>query len=64
MIMHEGKGKPCKHLMGDEPGKYSCAVHNEPWYNQTPCFAYNQVERTHKSVCRMGEYVMSRKFLS
>ncbi len=39
LIIHKGDG-PCKHLRGDKPGEYSCAVHDYPWYNRTPCFSY------------------------
>jgi hypothetical protein len=57
-ICHEGKGIPCKHLRGDKPGEYWCAVHDESWYKDTPCFAYTQVESSPNDVCRMGKFVL------
>ena len=61
LIVHEGHNKNCPHLLGDEPGKYSCAVHDEPWYEKTPCFAHGQIERSPDTPCRMGEYILGRK---
>ncbi len=51
---HNGPG-PCKHLRGDKSGEYSCAIHNESWYPETPCAHYNQIG---KGDCRMGRAVM------
>jgi len=53
IITHEGLGTPCKHLRGSTPGKYLCAVHDEPWYAETPCAAYDQVGRM-DGPCRIG----------
>lgn len=58
LIMHEGKG-PCKHLQGDEPGKYSCAVHDYPWYKDTPCYSHGQIEYQNSN-CRLGEFILKR----
>lgn len=55
-----GEG-PCIHLRGDEPGSYSCAVHDYEWYMETPCFDFGQVEESPTDLCRLGEYVL-RKF--
>jgi hypothetical protein len=63
LIFHEGDGNSCKHLQGSEPGEYSCALHDESWYDQTPCFAYTQIEG-HDSKCRRGEVVMSHRKLN
>lgn len=52
--------EPCPHLRGDEAGKYSCAIHDEPWYEETPCFSHGQIERNENEPCRMGTYIMSR----
>jgi hypothetical protein len=48
-------GKPCKHLLGDKPGEHACALHDKPWYSETPCYQHGQIETT-DSPCRMGEY--------
>jgi len=58
--VHEGLGKPCQHLKGNEPGCYSCAIHNRPWYKHTPCFAHGQIEQSVDDVCRMGEYILQK----
>ena len=59
LICHEGNG-PCKHLIGDCPGKFSCALHSYPWYKETPCFAFTQLPEN-DSNCRMGEYILKKK---
>ena len=58
LILHAGIGA-CKHLRGDEPGKYSCNVHDESWYPETPCFSHDQIERGNTN-CRMGEYILEK----
>lgn len=55
---HIGDGKPCKHLRGDKPGEYSCAVHDKPWYKQTPCWRHGQIEKSSDCNCRLGEYFL------
>jgi len=60
LIVHEGKGIPCKHLKGNKPGEYSCAIHNRPYYNETPCFQHGQIERNIDAPCRMGKYVIEK----
>ena len=46
VIVWEGrfKDKPadviCPNLSFDNDRQASCAVHNEPWYKETPCFVY------------------------
>ena len=52
---------PCPHLRGDKPGEHSCAVHDEPWYKETPCFSHGQIERSLNDECRMGAYILSRE---
>ena len=49
--------KRCPHLRGDTPGKHSCAIHDEPWYTETPCAQHGQIERQN-SPCRMGENIL------
>ena len=53
-------GKPCRHLKGDKPGNYSCAVHDYSWYKETPCHEHTQVEHTN-SPCRTGLFTLRRK---
>lgn len=56
-------GKPCKHLRGSGPGDYSCALHDKPWYKDTPCFQHTQIE--HKdSDCRIGSYILKHRKLA
>jgi len=57
IIMHEGDG-PCKHLLGDKPGKYACAIHDKEWYKETPCYSHGQIEANPNDECRMGRYVL------
>lgn len=56
LIMQNGSER-CKHLQGDEPGRYSCAIHDHPVYEQTPCFQFGQVGSP-DSYCRVGVYNM------
>jgi len=61
LVTQYGTGTPCKHLEGERPGEYSCKIHNESWYPETPCFAHQQVESEEDSPCRMGKFIMGRK---
>jgi hypothetical protein len=63
VIIHSGEtGEPCKHLKGDGPGSYRCEVHDKWWYNQTPCFMYNQdCGEDQSKLCRIGVYMLSKK---
>jgi len=61
MAYHAGNNTPCKHLAGDKPGEYMCKIHDEPWYNETPCYQHVQVERSLDTPCRMGAYLLSMK---
>ena len=60
LIVKEGDGTLCKHLRGDKPGKYSCAIHDYPWYKDTPCFAYGQIESSPDDECRLGAYLLKK----
>ena len=57
VVMHTGDGTPCKHLKGDQPGNYLCAIHDHPDYNETPCFQFTQIETTNSN-CRMGDNIL------
>jgi len=61
LVYHGGNGKRCKHLRGDKAGEYSCAIHDEPWYKDTPCYSHSQIERSPDDVCRMGEYILRQE---
>jgi hypothetical protein len=63
MVVNErGPGDgPCPHLRGDEPGSFSCAVHDRPWYNETPCQEYGQIESRPDTPCRIGSYIMEKR---
>lgn len=50
-----GEPERCPHLRGDCPGEYSCAVHDRPWYPDSPCAQYQS--HWPETNCRMGEYL-------
>lgn len=51
-------GDRCKHLRGEKPGEMSCAIHDEPWYHETPCAQHGQIELSPDSPCRLGAYAL------
>lgn len=59
-LISKNSGEPCKHLQGKEAEKYSCALHDESWYKQTPCFKHTQIEQQ-SNPCRMGVYILEQK---
>jgi hypothetical protein len=59
-IHHKPSGVKCPHLTGDVPGEYTCAVHNEPWYKETPCYDFGQIEESENDICRIGKYFMEK----
>jgi hypothetical protein len=59
LIGHLGNG-PCKHLLGDTPGEYSCALHDYPWYKKTPCYSHGQIEQSPNCNCRLGEFILKK----
>lgn len=58
-LKHKPTGVKCQHLIGDNPGEHSCAIHDKEWYNETPCFNHGQQEHGNTN-CRMGEYVINQ----
>lgn len=58
---HSGDGTPCKHLVGDIPGKYSCSIHNYEWYDQTPCFDFDQLPISKDIPCRLGLITLKKR---
>lgn len=59
-VKFKPSGVRCPHLQGDKPGEHSCAIHDQPWYNQTPCADFGQIESSPEDACRMGEYLLIR----
>ncbi len=53
---HKPTGQRCQHLRGDQMGRLSCAVHNYPWFEETPCHSHRQVEDKPSTECRMGRF--------
>lgn len=51
----------CPHLRGDRPGEHSCAVHNYPWYKDTPCASHGQIEKSPDTECRTGRYILDKE---
>jgi hypothetical protein len=51
-------GVRCPHLQFGEDGKAACAVHDKPWYEITPCFAYGNpdIDPDHVGVQRPCVY--------
>lgn len=58
-LKHKPTGEKCQHLIGEKPGEYSCAIHNESWYEETPCYRHTQIEPENKP-CRMGEHLLNK----
>ena len=50
----------CRHLLGSVP-PYSCAVHDEEWYPETPCARHGQIERHSDEYCRLGNFHLNGK---
>lgn len=57
IVVQNGEHR-CKHLQGDAVGVYSCALHDYPWYKETPCFDYGQIETSSDTECRMGRFIL------
>lgn len=53
-------GERCPHIRGDKPGEYSCAIHDKPWYCDTPCASHGQIERSPDTPCRLGEFLLEK----
>lgn len=47
----------CPHLRGDKPGEYSCAIHDRPWFGETPCADYQS--HNGDQPCRMGDFLVN-----
>jgi hypothetical protein len=58
LIIHKGQG-PCKHLLGDTPGEYRCAIHDKEWYPETPCSTHNS-ELFNDIDCKLGMHIITQ----
>lgn len=58
-VEHKATGVRCRHLLGNQPGNYACAIHAHPNYASTPCADFTQIEQG-DSPCRMGVYVLKQ----
>lgn len=47
----------CPHLRGDKPGEYSCAIHDKPWFSETPCAEYQS--HNGDQPCRVGDFLVN-----
>ncbi len=57
-------GEHCQHLIGNTCGEYACTIHNQPWYDETPCFRHTQIERSTNTPCRMGSHLVEKHRLA
>lgn len=53
-------GEICPHIRGNKPGEYSCAIHDEPWYYETPCASHGQIEKSPNTLCRFGKFLLEK----
>lgn len=56
--VHDGQGQACPHLVGDQPGEYVCALHDQPYYEETPCFAHG--DESSLEACALGAHILQR----
>lgn len=54
-LEHKPTGVKCRHLVGNASGEYTCAIHDFPWYQETPCYAFTQIEQGNTE-CRLGVF--------
>lgn len=47
----------CPHLKGDQPGEYSCSIHDRPRFKDTPCADYQS--HWPGQPCRMGNMLVN-----
>ena len=45
----------CPHLKLGSDNKMTCAVHDEPWYKDTPCFVYGNSDLDPDYLCKRGQ---------
>ena len=61
IIVRKGDGTPCEHLRGNKPGEYICSIHHYPWFAETPCGQFTQVERSPNNFCRIGQFITTNE---
>jgi len=59
-LLYKETDKRCPHLIGEDMGDFSCAIHNHPEYEDTPCYNHTQIERKETN-CRLGEHLIGTK---
>jgi hypothetical protein len=59
-FIHKKSGNPCPHLYWEDE-ESRCKIHNMPWYKDTPCYQFGQIESSPDCICRLGEYIWSKK---
>lgn len=59
LFQHKPSMEACPYLYMED-NKYLCSVHDKPWYENTPCFQFSQIEDHEDCICRMGEYVRKK----
>ena len=59
IILHnaDGENKPCKYLLGNNPGEYTCSIHGKAWYKDTPCASHN----AGIDYCNIGKHYLNSK---
>jgi len=61
-ILHKPAGEICKHLIDSNNNTIAtCAIHHYPWFPETPCGQYTQVENSIDSPCRLGIYAKTMR---
>ena len=56
---HKPTGFKCPNLLFVD-GTSHCTVHHLPWFKETPCHDFTQIERE-DSNCRTGEYMLKEE---
>jgi len=51
---------PCPHLRWNYDFSH-CSVHDKPWYKETPCFEFTQIEESSSRLCRLGMFVIKMR---
>jgi len=58
-IIHKPTGERCPHMTRID-GRFSCAIHDREFYEDTPCHRHSQIE-DRDSPCRMGQALSEGK---
>jgi len=56
-------GETCPHNSINAEGLSTCAIHDHPIYEETPCFRHSQIESNSDKACRMGKYIEEQRAL-